>query len=84
MEMEANQHVEMLVFPNPAMDQLNLVAGASAQPLSSSIYDAAGRLLQSYGSQTVLDVSVLNEGVYVLKITTGEGVVSHSVMITKK
>jgi hypothetical protein len=83
-EMEANQHVEMLVFPNPAMDQLNLVASASAQPLSSSIYDAAGRLLQSYGSQNVLDVSVLNEGVYVLKITTGEGVVSHSVMITKK
>jgi hypothetical protein len=31
-----------------------------------------------------LDVSALNEGVYVLKVITGEGVVSRSVMITKK
>jgi hypothetical protein len=83
-ELESVQDREVLVFPNPALDRLNLVFSDSTPLLSSSIYDAAGRFLQSFGTQTVLDVSALNEGVYVLKVITGEGVVSRSVMITKK
>ncbi len=83
-ELESVQDREVLVFPNPALDRLNLVFSDSTPLLSSSIYDAAGRFLQSFGTQTVLDVSALNEGVYVLKVITGEGVISRSVMITKK
>jgi hypothetical protein len=65
------------VYPNPVQGLLNIrVAAASSDRMSAEVYDMSGRkmITQQYGilngMQTVgLDMSRLNNGSYILKIT---------------
>jgi hypothetical protein len=64
------------VYPNPAKDKINIEAYFSDQALSASIYDLDGRTVLATalvnGTNTI-SLSSITTGVYVLKITDGNG-----------
>ncbi len=67
------------IYPNPATDILTIASEADIY--SVSIYDVSGRMVFS-GERNVVDVSALNQGVYILNIFTNEG--SHTTRFIKK
>ncbi|MFN3487749.1 MAG: T9SS type A sorting domain-containing protein [Emticicia sp.] len=76
------QTFEVLVFPNPVMDVVNVAFPLKIQPRTVKIdlLDNQGKLLQSIEKQGVtletisVDVSVLNEGMYFLRLLDGQKV----------
>ncbi|WP_400193833.1 Ig-like domain-containing protein [Hymenobacter sp. B81] len=68
---------ELRLFPSPATDVLNVQVLAPAQQATVTVYATTGALLltQELGSslRTVLDVSQLPTGAYVLKVQTANG-----------
>lgn len=74
----------MRVFPNPAVDRIELMGGQDFAVYSIKMYDGMGRLLLSNIGQSSVDVSHLLEGVYTLAASTNSGVLSQTVLITKK
>lgn len=65
----------LLVYPNPAEDQLN-ISGLNPQTKNTiRIYDLSGRIVlteQAFGSvQTTLDVSSLSRGTYFVEVSAG-------------
>lgn len=63
------------IYPNPASDVLNLEGLENVE--SYAIYDMTGRkLAQPNNSSKQIDVSHLNNGVYLLQINTDKGQVS--------
>lgn len=64
------------VFPNPAAAQL-YVSGLTGGAVQIGLYNQAGMLLQQYQSvetEITLDVAALPAGIYILKVTGGDGV----------
>ena len=73
------------VFPNPAGELLT-VRGNEVR--SVKIYDAGGRLVRSEAGNKitmplVLEVSGLDAGIYLVKITTGTTVITRKVLLDK-
>lgn len=70
------------ISPNPADDYLD-VAMASAQSGQLALYDITGRLCrtQAISATGRVDVSGLTAGIYLLNITTKEGIASQKVVI---
>jgi len=57
---------DIMMYPNPAHDVLNIKFNSSSELLLLNIFDAAGRLVQSEeitGDKTI-NISSLEEGVY--------------------
>jgi hypothetical protein len=62
---------DIKVYPNPTSDILSLYPETGVQILQTQIYDLQGKLVQNMeGNKTNIDVTTLNSGVYLLKITT--------------
>jgi hypothetical protein len=72
------------VYPNPAGDYLTLQLPASYEVKTLRIYNVAGELVAEKGEfrATVLDVSGLRAGTYVLQLDCKEGLL-HKVFIKK-
>ncbi len=74
------QTFEVLVFPNPVEDILNVAFPLHAQPraIKIDLLDNHGKALQSIEKQGVtvetisVDVSALNEGMYFLRVSDGQ------------
>jgi len=60
------------IFPNPAADFLSIKSAEKIK--STEIFDATGRSVAKFGNTQNLDVSTLEKGVYVIKISTEKGV----------
>lgn len=63
-------------FPNPAGSYTNVIIGFEYNTGTASLYDLAGRQLQSFAitSRTVpIDLSGLPEGIYIVNIDTNNG-----------
>lgn len=75
------------VYPNPTIDQLQIVLQGNSQNNSYELIDAFGRVLVNGGlisnTNNLVDVSAVVRGVYVLKIVTDGGVSTHQVLIVK-
>ncbi len=64
------------VYPNPAKDIINISFSENAACNSIEIYSLDGRLVETHGRaslQTVIDLSFLNAGVYVIKLRMSDG-----------
>lgn len=74
------------IFPNPSSDQMTVVYGNDITLSEVVLVDLSGRIVESYdvnGSSLIINKNDLNAGVYLLKSTTTEGVVSTSKIIFK-
>jgi hypothetical protein len=70
-----NTQSGMRIYPNPATDKLFIVNQASGN-FDATISSMDGRVLGIYslnGTKAVLDVSDLPEGLYIIKIHSGQG-----------
>lgn len=76
------QTFEVLVFPNPVEDRINVAFPLQSQPraIKIELMDSQGKNLQSIEKQGVIvetipmDVSILNEGIYFLRVLDGQKV----------
>ena len=68
---------DLLLFPNPATDKLNLKIAENQIGNQVTIYSILGQELNSYilnTEETILDVSHYQNGIYLLKINTNSGI----------
>jgi len=70
------------VYPNPATDFLNVESGAT-KIKNYQLFNVAGKLVREGVYNRNLEVSDLNNGLYVLRLETNKGVVHQKVMIEK-
>ncbi len=80
---------EVFVFPNPsAGDQLNVHVNGNRALREIDIYDLSGSLIASSkhltGKYFSPDISALSNGLYILRITTTDGVVSRKFEVLRK
>jgi hypothetical protein len=69
---ESLQHENIKMYPNPANEILYIEGWENNIP--AAIYDLEGRWVQNgFIKDGQLDVSLLNQGMYFIKLTTGEG-----------
>lgn len=77
------QIVEVNVYPNPTTGIVNLVSGKNIDNVN--VYDVSGRLVKTVNKissdKSVLDLSNLANGTYILKIQTDKKVVTKKVII---
>ncbi|MCT4588172.1 MAG: T9SS type A sorting domain-containing protein [Carboxylicivirga sp.] len=57
------------VYPNPTVDKLNF-----SEPISGQVYSLSGRLIKQFNEESQVVVSELEQGTYLLKIFTREGI----------
>jgi len=62
---------ELSVSPNPATNVLNIATDEQLENVT--IYNINGALVKT-GNQNIIDISVLNQGMYVLKVQTNTGI----------
>jgi hypothetical protein len=63
-------------FPNPTREYTNVIVGFDYDRGTASVYDLAGRQLQSFAvtdSTIPVDLGSYPEGIYVIRITTNKG-----------
>lgn len=68
---------DLLLYPNPAIDKLNLIIPETQIGNRATIYSVLGQELNSYilnTEQTILDVSAYQSGIYLLKIEGNLGI----------
>jgi hypothetical protein len=75
---------EWIVYPNPSFKELRILSSNNLEVYDWELYDASGRLKLHLRSSAALDVSSLEDGVYVAKAITSEGVITTPVLISKK
>ncbi len=83
-EIGAQSDTEILLYPNPTSHIFQIAGASDLKVLSIEIYDSMGRLQNRTFGETSLNVSLLDEGVYAVKIITPTGIVSKSLYVTKK
>ena len=64
------------LFPNPAKNTLNLEMPASISNFSTEIYSVLGQSVAQSTNKSQLDISSLNAGMYLLKISTNTGTIT--------
>ena len=70
-----------MVYPNPAENQLNIMARGLQR---IAVYNAMGQLVETKemtGDQCVLSVGNYRVGLYTLQIVTSNGVVTRSIVV---
>ena len=75
---------QIQIYPNPAKDVVNIILTGNQPTLwawsgfNASLISAEGKVVKTFaisGSQTQIDVSDLNPGIYILKFENAENVV---------
>lgn len=67
-------NTKISVFPNPTKDILTINSEKILE--KSVLFDVFGKKVKSFGNANVIDISNVSTGVYILKITTSEGIIS--------
>ncbi|NLE63043.1 MAG: T9SS type A sorting domain-containing protein [Bacteroidales bacterium] len=81
---EVNMH-DISIYPNPANTQLSIDNGDIAMQ-ELLLYDISGRLLKRvsvHANTTSLDVSDLQNGIYLIKITTPNATFVRKVQVVR-
>jgi hypothetical protein len=65
---EAEERTRLTVFPNPASDQLNLIAPPHLRNAAWTVHDLGGRVVLQGMGGTSLDVRHLPAGTYLLRM----------------
>jgi hypothetical protein len=64
------------LFPNPAQNMLNLKMPASIGDFTTEIYSILGQSIVVNSNKAELDISNLNAGIYLLKVSTENGTIT--------
>jgi alpha-amylase len=81
-----NESDEISVYPNPARHKLNVTIKNPGSAREISIYNHLGELIftkQPESASEELSMDNFNEGFYIVKVKTGEGIVTKRVHIKK-
>ncbi|MCL2651320.1 MAG: T9SS type A sorting domain-containing protein [Candidatus Azobacteroides sp.] len=81
-----NVNEKVRIYPNVTSGIVNVIISDNTIINNLKIYDMSGRLLYNngnFGRSSILDLSYLNEGVYILKIQSSLGITTHRVVIKK-
>jgi hypothetical protein len=74
---ETDRKIQMLVFPNPASNNLTIDAGNNNTILKLKVYDILGKEITAQenirSSSSQLNIAFLNPGVYVLEVQSEQG-----------
>ena len=74
---------DLVNFPNPVKDKLNIIIPESQIGNQATIYSLLGKELNSYilnNMQTILDVSAYQNGIYLLKIESSSGTKTYKII----
>jgi hypothetical protein len=63
--------MEKAVYPNPARSVVHLVQPEAIR--SIAIFSLSGQLLETPQPASILDISKLSKGIYILKLITHDG-----------
>ena len=86
---ELNNELNIVSYPNPAIDVLNIPVGDRNGSATFELYDVAGKLVISqvvtFGNNETLtiDVSLLNSGSYVAKMIFESAIAKFNVVVSK-
>ena len=70
------------IYPNPAFDDVVYVTTDIAGPKAIAIYDVFGKMVFRHTLNSPrLDISKLDPGVYLLKLTTGNRVLTRKLIV---
>jgi hypothetical protein len=83
-EIDVQSNSDILLYPNPASNFVQIAGTSDLRVLRVEIYDSMGRMRKYVMNDTSVEVTNLNEGVYAVKIITANGIVSRSLYVTKK
>ncbi len=74
----------LAVYPNPATNMVYVELEANTQTQSVKIYDFTGRLVMEQpvnaATSVKMDISSLNNGMYLLQVSTAKGISTHKVV----
>ncbi len=78
-------NVERVIYPNPTSGTLYLGEEGSAVPVEVKVFEVTGRLVRTLHPNTlVMDVSDLENGIYLLQITSQNNEVStHKIIMSR-
>jgi hypothetical protein len=72
-----------VLFPNPATSVINVSLSADAQDVQYSMFDLSGREVLPLAYGNAIDVSSLQEGVYILQLNVSGAISQHKVAVKK-
>ena len=83
---QSTQELDIRIFPNPAIDQLNIEAGLGHASINSvSVFDMTGKEVLAIGNLNAknyhLNVSALSKGMYLMRLKIGEKIVQRKICI---
>ena len=70
---------EILMYPNPVRDELNIVGEYN----SLNIYDISGKLVLSTDRTRTIDVSRLENGIYLVNVISKNQNITNKITITR-
>lgn len=82
---EVSENNNCVLYPNPANTQLS-IDNVDIAMQELSLYDVSGRMLKRvfvHATKTSLDVSDLQNGIYVVKITTTSGMLVRKIQVVR-
>ena len=77
---EGNASGTLEIYPNPATDKVHI--NLQEEGLRYALYQQNGRLVTK-GSSSIVDVSNLSDGIYILLVYTNKAIMMEKVIITR-
>ena len=81
---ELDDNLKLKVFPNPADQIINVMAGEEIQKVN--VFDLLGRMVyteQVFDQSIQINIGGLREGIYLLQIQTQSGSATHRISVTR-
>lgn len=82
--------IDVSIYPNPVQNQLNLkFANSNFETIDLQMFDASGRTvlkvadILSKGSEYKVDVSKMNNGIYLLKLNTSNKTITKRILVNR-
>lgn len=76
--LDTSGHVDWLVYPNPVRNMLYV--DSDTIPTSLQLYDLGGKLVKESRQDSQLEMTALRQGIYLLKVISGESVQTFKVV----
>ena len=81
---KAINNKQVSIYPNPNNGNFVIETNSTAKQLVQ-VYDVTGKVVlsQNISGKTIIDVGNLNEGVYIVSITSNQGIINKRLVIVK-
>ncbi len=78
---------DMVIYPNPARDELNVVFDANADVANIAVYNIIGKVMTMYrvsGASANLNIENIPSGIYFVRLINSKGSIVHTKKFTKQ